>query len=100
MYLLTCLTCLSLVTSCVTSFDNQMNLNSFTFPAPVMTSSQQKNNSSNLKKANVATTVKLLPYEILAGTATSYADISFTISNTTEKDTELEVTKINFRFMR
>lgn len=49
---------------------------------------------SNAPNADMAATIKLLPYEILAGTATSYADIVLTLVNTSLQDLTLEVTQI------
>jgi hypothetical protein len=48
----------------------------------------------NSRKTNMLMTVKLLPYEILAGKATSYADVSLTLSNPCQQDKEISINNI------
>ena len=45
-------------------------------------------------RTDMQITVKLLPYEILAGKARSYADISLTVANMSENETEVKVSHI------
>lgn len=45
-------------------------------------------------RTDMLVTVKLLPYEILAGKATSYADISVTVANQSENEMEVKVSHI------
>lgn len=44
---------------------------------------------------NMSITIKLLPYEILAGTATSYADIAITVANPTTTPIVVTVNQID-----
>jgi hypothetical protein len=66
--------------------------------APVRTYFQksdfQQNNLQNVRRTDVSVTVKLVPYQMSNGEATSYADVSLTISNTTGRNVELEVTHL------
>ncbi|MFE1748442.1 hypothetical protein [Coleofasciculus sp. H7-2] len=48
----------------------------------------------NSQRANMTMTIKLLPYEILAGTAISYADISLAFTNTSKKNQLIEISQI------
>ena len=91
---LTCLTCMALGTSFVIACDQQPKLNGFN---PLVFSRQTHSYSKDMpdsNKANVSIRVNLLPYEILDPQATSYADISLTLSNSSEKEIEIEVTSL------
>src|ERR687885_2880784 len=98
MYFLTALTCLTLGTAVMISCNLQLKPNSFTSIAPVRTYFQktdsQPNNLQNSRRTDVSVTVKLVPYQMSNGEATSYADVSLTISNTTGRNVELEVTRL------
>ncbi|MEW5857026.1 MAG: hypothetical protein AB1861_06545 [Cyanobacteriota bacterium] len=48
----------------------------------------------NSQRANMTMTIKLLPYEISAGTAISYADISLTFTNPSKKNQVIEISQI------
>ncbi|MEP0854754.1 hypothetical protein [Trichocoleus sp. DQ-U1] len=48
----------------------------------------------NSQRANMMMTIKLLPYEILAGAAISYADISLAFTNTSKKNQLIEISQI------
>ncbi len=95
---LTGLTCLTLGTGLMISSSPQLEPIHSTFVAPVRTYAQRTNSQPNylqsLRKTDVPATVKLLPYEIVAGKTTSYADISLTISNKTRQNIEVAVTSI------
>lgn len=94
MYFLTCLTCLLIGTSlaALCSGDQTKLWNPISL-TPTSTNAQQ--NNLPYRRAGVTVKVKLRPYEILASKATSYADISLTVSNNSEKVVETEVMQIN-----
>lgn len=46
------------------------------------------------QKVNPVTIIKLLPFEILAGKATSYADLSVKLNNSWEEVIKVEITRI------
>lgn len=52
------------------------------------------NNKSNKQLRNMTLTTSLLPYEILAGQATSYADLTLTISNSSLQKIEIIIKRI------
>ena len=63
--------------------------------APVTTNSQgsnsQLNQFYNVRRADVSVTVKLRAYEFLGGKVVSFADVSLTLSNSTQKNVEFEL---------
>ena len=65
-----------------------------TSETPAIVTSQGEN-IPNPMSANLSMKVELLPYEILDRQATSHADISLTLSNTSQKNIEVEVKKID-----
>ncbi|MBD1897031.1 hypothetical protein [Coleofasciculus sp. FACHB-129] len=56
--------------------------------------SRERQIGSNSQRANMTMTIKLLPYEILARTAISYADISLSFTNPSKKNQLIEISKI------
>jgi hypothetical protein len=85
---------MALGTSFVIACDQQPKLNGFN---PLLSSRQTRSYSKDMpdsNRANVSITVSLLPYEILDRQVTSYADISITLSNSSEKEIEIEVTRL------
>jgi hypothetical protein len=97
MYFVNGLACITLGTL-VFSGNPQLALGRSTSSVPVRTYSQrtdsQPTHLPNIRRSGVFAQVKLLPYEILAGKATSYADISLTVSNTTGQPIEVEVKRL------
>lgn len=93
MYFLTSLTCLTLGASLTLSYNPQWELSNSTSVPHVRTYSQA-NKLQTYKRGDMSVTVKLVPYQVLNGEVTSYADVSLTISNTTERNIEVEVTRI------
>lgn len=62
--------------------------------SPQQSLSRKRQIGSNSQRANMTMTIKLLPYEILAGTAISYADISLTFTNPSKKNQVIEISQI------
>jgi hypothetical protein len=54
----------------------------------------KQNESSYRDSAEIPVKVKLLPYQVLAARSRSYADILVTITNTSEKPREIEISQI------
>lgn len=52
------------------------------------------NKSTDLSTFNLPLTVKLLPYQVFSKKALSYADILITITNTSIKTVEVEITQL------
>lgn len=63
--------------------------------APATTFSQRINSQPdklpNVRRADVSVTVKLRAYEFLGGKVVSFADVSLTLSNPTQKNVEFEL---------
>jgi hypothetical protein len=91
---LTCLTCIALGTSFMIACEQQLELSRFKVGVPSSQINSQSKGALDSKKANVSITVNLLPYEILDRQATSYGDISLTLSNSSEKEIEVEVIRL------
>jgi hypothetical protein len=74
----------------------QSNLDSF--PQQSLSKGKEIANTKQIgsysQRANMKMTIKLLPYEILAGTAISYADISLGFSNSSKKNQAIEISQI------
>ncbi len=62
--------------------------------SPLQSLSRERQIGSNSQRANMTMTIKLLPYEILARTAISYADISLSFTNPSKKNQLIEISKI------
>jgi len=63
-------------------------------PATPIAAKPLRQKPSRLQKTAMSITLKLLPYEILDGTAASYADVSATFVNSASTPLEIEVQQI------
>ncbi|MBD2048353.1 hypothetical protein H6F78_22610 [Coleofasciculus sp. FACHB-64] len=62
--------------------------------SPQQSLSRERQIGINSQRANMTMTIQLLPYEILAGTAISYADISLVFTNLSKKNQVIEISQI------
>ena len=75
------------------SLNSDNFFSNFTSLVPLM-ANPTPNKSTDLSSFNLPLTVKLLPYQVFSKKALSYADILITITNTSTKTVEVEITQL------
>ena len=94
MYLPPYLACLTMGISLMTSCNMASEPTNFASQLPPTMISTPGDNLPNLSGFNIPITVQLIPYEVAGEKVIDYADISLAISNTSRRETTVEIIQI------